>query len=397
MRVLWFASIPGLLNNNNAYNGAGWIGALQYAMMEYYGDEITLGIAYPSGTLETVEENGVTYYSLHRIRHTFFQYSKKEKKSGEEMKGIINDFRPDIIMCFGSEEFFGIVCTLTNIPVVIHLQGILNPLYEAWLPKGLSLRKYLSKLSNLIPWIALRQNIAREKRIFAKCQHFIGRTDWDNAIVKLMAPQATYHYGGELMRPIIYESNKTWKLTPRSKKRIVSIISSNVYKGGDVVLRTASLLREFTNIEFSWDVYGVNNFCEWERLTGINARDVSVQICGIITAEQLIDVVCNADLFVHPSYIENSPNTVCEAQILGIPVIATNTGGTGSIVEDGVTGVLVPVNAPHPLASKIIELLDNKDLALRLGSAARQIALERHRPEKIVKELMETYNRILEK
>jgi len=56
---------------------------------------------------------------------------------------------------------------------------------------------------------------------------------------------------------------------------------------------------------------------------------------------------------------------------LGRPVIGTNGGGTPELVEDGVSGFLVPPRDSGALAEKILELLDNPDLARRLGEAGK--------------------------
>lgn len=89
---------------------------------------------------------------------------------------------------------------------------------------------------------------------------------------------------------------------------------------------------------------------------------------------------------------ENSPNTVCEAQLLGIPVIATNVGGTSTLVRHMETGILVPANAPFFMAANIKLLVEDVELASRLGIAGRQTAIDRHNPEKIVSDLVQTVN-----
>ena len=89
---------------------------------------------------------------------------------------------------------------------------------------------------------------------------------------------------------------------------------------------------------------------------------------------------------------ENSPNTVCEAQLLGIPVIATNVGGTSTLVRHMETGILVSANAPFFMAANIKLLVEDVELASRLGIAGRQTAIDRHNPEMIVSDLVQTVN-----
>lgn len=288
------------------------------------------------------------------------------------------------------------VATITDIPVVIHLQGIMNYLIEGWLPYNLSWEKFM--FWNPRQWAqrkAIIRNCKTEKIILNSCHYFMGRTDMDYRMSKFLSPQSHYFYCSEMLRPQIYYTNKIWHSHPnREKKRIISIITSPIYKGGDIILRTAQILQQYTNINFEWNVYGLNSMRNWERLTGIHCKNVNINIQGIINAESLIEKITDSDVFVHPSYIENSPNTVCEAQILGIPVIATNAGGTSSLIEHNKNGILVPTNDIFATADYIIKIITNIDLAENLGKAGRECALKRHEPQQIINDVISTYKKI---
>ena len=96
-------------------------------------------------------------------------------------------------------------------------------------------------------------------------------------------------------------------------------------------------------------------------------------------------------MFVHTSYIDNSPNSVCEAQFLGIPIISTNVGGIRSLIKENESGILVPSNDPYYLASQIIKLFSDKTEAIRLGIKGRIVAKERHNPTVIINALISIY------
>ena len=116
---------------------------------------------------------------------------------------------------------------------------------------------------------------------------------------------------------------------------------------------------------------------------------------GRKNASELKSIMLSADIFVHPSYIDNSPNSVCEAQILGIPVIATNVGGVNSIVEDKQTGMLVPSNGAFEIASIILKYYSKKDYFVDISKNSKLLAIKRHNKEKILKDLVEVYHTIL--
>ena len=101
-----------------------------------------------------------------------------------------------------------------------------------------------------------------------------------------------------------------------------------------------------------------------------------------------------ADFFIHPSIMDNSPHALCEAQLIGCPVIASNVGGIPQLVSDGETGWLYPYNEPHTLAFLIGNLREEKSLIEEVSRRETETARERHDPKKITGELINVYERI---
>lgn len=101
------------------------------------------------------------------------------------------------------------------------------------------------------------------------------------------------------------------------------------------------------------------------------------------------------DLFVNPCPLElGTGNTNAEAMAFGKPVIAVNRGGTPEIVEDGVTGILVPGKNPEKLAEATLRLLQNKDLARRMGLAGWERVMREFSLERLVREVEEVYDQV---
>lgn len=168
-----------------------------------------------------------------------------------------------------------------------------------------------------------------------------------------------------------------------------------MYKGFDLILKTAKLLKEQYALDFDWKVFGNIKPSFVEKQLGIYHKDVCVKLEGVANAVQLKQELENATVYAHTAYIENSPNSVCEAQILGIPVIATNVGGVISLIDEGETGYLVPANDPYQMAFFIEQLYENKKLNIEIGGRARKKALERHNKGKIIEDLIQTYRIII--
>ena len=97
-----------------------------------------------------------------------------------------------------------------------------------------------------------------------------------------------------------------------------------------------------------------------------------VRFLGTLPQEQVASILAVADVFVHPSYSEGQPSAVAEASAMGLPVIATDVGGTRELVEDNITGYLVPPKNQDRLANKILYLLAHEDEAHRMGQAGRE-------------------------
>jgi glycosyltransferase involved in cell wall biosynthesis len=86
-------------------------------------------------------------------------------------------------------------------------------------------------------------------------------------------------------------------------------------------------------------------------------------------------VLNSVDMLVLPSLYEGMPLTAIEAMAMARPVVATRVDGTAEVVDDGVTGRLVPVGDTEALADAILSLLMQPELAASYGSAGRQRAL----------------------
>ena len=109
----------------------------------------------------------------------------------------------------------------------------------------------------------------------------------------------------------------------------------------------------------------------------------------------MIDQYQQAHVFVCPSAIENSPNSIGEAQLLGTPVVSSYVGGTMDMVKDNETGFLYRFEETSLLAQRVCELFANRDLCNRLSEQARIAAKQRHCKEVNAATLLGIYNKIV--
>ena len=408
MRILWFSVTPSLFNpHTNAHNGGGWIASLEQIVRKV--SDIQLGVAFEFADSQFRYDNdGVIYYPIQPQKQSRLQRWIHRNNVQEQLAAylrIIDDFKPDLIQIFGSENDFGLICKATQVPVVIHMQGCLPPYHNALFPvamndydfifsRGLSWRR---RLMGLRSESSFRQRAEKEIKTIQSCSYFMGRTDWDRNMVNLFHPRAAYFHCEEALRDSFFNNGKVWQPSNSTKAIIVSVISNPWYKGQDLILKTAQLLKRFTQLYFEWRVYGIQDIRFYESKYHIKAKDVNVRIMGTASKDELVDALCAATCYVHSSYIDNSPNSLCEAQLLGVPVLATHVGGISSLVIDGETGLLFPANAPYTLASLIQKLSQDKALCIQLSQKAREQALARHNPDAIRTRIIDVYRQILNK
>lgn len=119
-----------------------------------------------------------------------------------------------------------------------------------------------------------------------------------------------------------------------------------------------------------------------------------VSIPYIHSAAQMAIYYQAADLYLHAATADSFPTTIVEAMACGTPVVATAVGGISEQIQDGVTGLLTPPQAPDDLAYAIQNLLDNAEARRRIGHAAAAYAQQHFGLARQVDALLAYYEEI---
>lgn len=408
MRVLWFTPSPGLYSPTTYGT---WVEALQKAIMKY-GKDLEVGLCFEFGNSNTKQEkDGFAYYPIN-IRTGLKNKIKILSSPREEYALLrphyiqaVKDFKPDIIHCFGTELWhYSLLAKEIDIPMVVHIMGFQNIYNDVG--NMVTHKADIYRDCHYNPFSIFRYAYFRQKKSKIRCQmeleemrlnhYFMGRTNWDKAIVKNLSPGSKYYYCAEAIRPQIYNSNDVWTLHNNEKLRLITIGSGSGLKGNEIILKTAKILKDLLHIDFEWRVTtNANAIRPYEKVVGINHAEVNVNLIGRVDTNGIIDELAEADIYVHTAIIDNSPNTLCEAQLIGVPVIATNVGGIPQLVEDGRTGILYPYNESYALAFHIVDLYQDKKKMLDISKKEYAMSHERHNPETIVKTLTNIYTNII--
>lgn len=409
MKVLWFeVTVPSRYKSDGIPVG-GWQDSLEDIVRQC--NNIELSIAFEGMTGMTAKNiDGVSYIPLTprysivaKLKRKYNRWIKAEKIVPLALK-VIDDVKPDIIHVFGLEWEYGQVAKYTQIPVVIHMQGCLMAYKNFSYPPGFSIADdELRAGLNLKRQIGIRMrshlrisSLKLEKSNFKAVKYYMGRTDWDHHLVGLFHPGSKYFYCSEALRPVFYKSINVWKPHTINKCcRMLTVGTSGYLKGLDVILKTAHILKE-QNFDFEWNIAGGLGMKKIiEKEIGLKFEDNNIRFLGFRSADQVIQLMMNSDLFIHASYIDNSPNAVCEAQYMGMPIIATNVGGISSLIKTEKEGILVPANHPYEMAFCIIHLFKDKEMQKAFSTETRKRARERHNPQVILKDLLNCYKSLI--
>ena len=255
-----------------------------------------------------------------------------------------------------------------------------------------------------------RDNIRRQQEKFArrgmlegkaleKTRHVIGRTAWDKACMEQAAPDAEYHFCNETLRQTFYHQN--WQYHECKKHRIFA--SSCVYpvKGFHYLVEAfAEVVKRYPDATLA--VPG-GNFLKTnplhqdsyhkylaERIRRHGLTD-KIYFLGKLSADGMKQAYLEANVFAMPSTIENSPNSLGEAMLLGVPCVAADVGGVTTMLTHETEGFVYQSTAPYMLAHYICQVFAMEDAAVSLGQAARAHALRTHDPEQNLRDLINIY------
>lgn len=194
--------------------------------------------------------------------------------------------------------------------------------------------------------------------IFAKADKLVGISEASERLIKHIYSARTY-----LIRNSIYIKNfvkssasqqsKVRKSLGLNKQKIIAYVGRLIPGKGVQDLLYAT--RGMENVVVL--IIGDGNFRNRLRRIGKNAV-----FLGQRNQDEIIKCLSIADIFVNPSYAEGLPTSVLEAGALGLPIIATDVGGTNEIVTNGVSGFLIKPHDVNDLRFKITALLQDKKM-----------------------------------
>lgn len=416
MKVLWivnkiFPYPASILNIKESVFG-GWLQSLADNLK--YVNNVNLGIAtvYYGKQIKILENENIKYYLIPGA--PALKYNSNLEKYWSYVK---EDFKPDLVHIHGTEYAHGLAFMkkYPNIKTVISIQGLISSLEKVYYG-NIEIKEIIKNIT--IRDVIKQDNIFRQKNKFInraknevemlkRAKAVIGRTTWDFANTKAINPKLKYYKGNETLRKIFYKNK--WNIQNIEKDTIFCSQAGYPIKGFHYLIEAVNILKK-TKPNIKVYVAGNNiidnkSIINKAKKTGyakyisnlIKKYNLQNQIyfLGMLNENEMLDRLLKTNVFVLPSVIENSSNSLAEAMILGMPCVATNTGGTMDIVEHKKEGFLYPYTEPALCAEYISRFLNSKELCIEYGTNARNKALVRHNPDKNVQDMLNIYQDVM--
>jgi glycosyltransferase involved in cell wall biosynthesis len=159
----------------------------------------------------------------------------------------------------------------------------------------------------------------------------------------------------------------------------------------DLIDAAAIVLRAHPDVHF---LFAGEGPLEPELRNRAERQGVAKRVRFLGFRRDVPELLAASDVYVLPSHSEGLPVSVIEASAAGLPVVATDVGGTGEVVEQDRTGLLVPPRDPERLAAAIGRIVADREAARRLGAAGRERVRTRFGLERMIDDYRRLYSEL---
>lgn len=344
-----------------------------------------------------------------------------KRSTFSKFERYIEEFRPDVIHVHGTEKNLGDVQRFCpDTPVIISIQGVLG-----------AIRPYCNNYidtKSIRPFLTVKNMLGRggadnllhtchrglryEPSIIASARYFFCRTIWDRAQVSALNPTATIYQGEEILRPEFYAHSGQWSVN-QCRRHTMFMPCGGRLKGLHHAIEALRILRQtyddarlvvpglsakmMARGRVADFLFGEDYFRYIRHLIASKGLTDYVELLPRLDGAGMAREMCRANAFLSPSSIDNSPNAVGEATMVGMPVVATPVGGIPSMLTDGENALFAPAGDAATMAWQLRRIFDDDCLATKLGRGAHQLALRRHDIAATVKQYIDGYRDAIEK
>ncbi len=415
MKILWLCNIaPVIIAEKLGMEmpiGGGWISSGLEAIREQ--EELNIAVVFPQDVSRKMFRGKVGTIQYYGFRSPKCPEEKYDDKLEADFISIIEDFKPDVVHIWGTEYAHSLaMAKVWGRPerTICSIQGVCAAIaenYRAGVPwnvvYGYTLRD-LCRLDNVHRReMSFSRRAKIESETLALVRHVIGRTEFDKVSSLKSNPKAKYHYCSETLRESFYIKGNIWQYENCEKHTIFVSASSYPLKGFHRVLEAMpKILLEYPDAKIyvvgndprKLPFYRMSKYYQYvKRLINRLKLGDKVIYLGWLNEEEMCKQFLRANVFVSASSMENSSNSIGEAMLLGMPVVASCVGGTKDILTDEAEGYLYPNDDPSMMAKYICKVFEEKESVKDLGNRAYEHArklYDRHDNVECLKRIYES-------
>lgn len=418
MKVLWVCNIvlPQFSKKfglTESYGG-GWMSSLYNDLL--LRDELTLAVCSPVDKQTYKKLDATKYISSKETCYLFPENLKNPhkplKKTKEYLEKIIKEYEPDIVHIHGTEYYhtFEVTNILKQNNYVISLQGLTKYIAENYLLgipcnelRKRTFRDIVRNDSILLQQKKFSYRGKFEELAIQKAKYVIGRTIWDKNCVKLINPKIKYFVCNENLRNGFY--NYRWDKTNCEEFSIFISQCNSPIKGFHIFLKALNIIKKnLPNVKvyttgqnpMTMNKFKISNYQKYISSLILKYDLVNnIHFLGSLSEKEMINTMLTCNVFVCPSVIENSSNSIGEAMLLGMPIIASDVGGTKDLITDKKEGLLYSPNEYYILASLILDVFNNKYDDFMISNAKKK-AFDLYNSNNNIESLLKIYTEIYE-
>ena len=414
MRVLWITNFILPIMKQQVFDtqrfSGGWIVVLAEDIVNC--DDIELGIAMPAPVtnVQIISEGKFRYYLIPHRKHN------RHDVYPNDCREIVRHFKPDIIHAHGTE--FPRIKTFLDVwdgKAVVSLQGLRTGI-KPYSTGGINLAEMVlsGKPAQMLPAVIMaiqkqlyyrRKWLDLEADIITRAQAVIGRTKWDKAHVHNINPHVNYFTCNESLRSSFYVTTRDPSTIQRYS--LIKVTAQAPLKGLHHILRALALLKsQYPDVVLKvvdlppvpcrkMDLkmrYGYPMLIR-QLIKSLELQQ-HITFLGQLTEKQMAHHMSISHAFVLSSSIENSPNTLGEAMMVGLPCVASYVGGVPDMATDNTEVLLYRYDDPIMLAHQISRIFESDNLAHMLTQAARKRALQTHDREANTTRMLQIYKEL---
>ena len=420
-KVLWLSSLPPfpLIANSTNFSG-GWLSGAYGSIKT--SQDIDLIMMFPvSKRLGEVKGHidGFKYFgfSLPRILKLFKIKFLQKIIYRRIFNKIIQTVNPDILHVFGTEELYSRMAIESfNNPknTVIHIQGLASVYAHHSLFGFPFWARHL-----IVPYSILNGTIYGKSRKFHRAgidevqsikatDNIMGRTEWDEACCRAINASMNYIHCGESLRNVFYDESSQWNYEDCKKYTVYFSQCNSQVKGMHLVLPVLpKLIKQYPH--FHMYVGGYSPLSDGSLMGYLKKSTLEIYLTKLINKYKLHNYITflgpqndvqvvqnlkNAHVFLSSSLIENSPNSVGEAMIVGTPVISSDVGGVKDFIHHGENGFIYPMNEPYMIPYYISQVFEDDTLATRFSQRGKEVARGKYDRTENGNIVLDTYRKI---